>query len=111
MSTRAKFRCTAIKFTQSAKPNPALVEAHPDWAEKGYAERRELAEKAGLPETVPHDQPTVTLSAVTGGSEENESFFSATPIGTIEMTITNPDAAESFELGASYYVDFSDAPE
>lgn len=61
--------------------------------------------------------PTVRLSAVTGheagaspeDAAENASFWSATPQGTAQLTITNGAAAEFFELGKSYYLDFSAA--
>ncbi|PHS05878.1 MAG: hypothetical protein COA78_14920 [Blastopirellula sp.] len=43
------------------------------------------------------------------GTEENKSFSDATPQGSIELTITNPDAVAKFELGKPYYVDFTSA--
>jgi hypothetical protein len=49
----------------------------------------------------------VTLHPVTGGSEENEAFFKYTPAGRIELSTINEAAAESFEVGKAYYVDFS----
>lgn len=48
----------------------------------------------------------VTLSPVIGGSEENKAFWQHTPVGKIEMHISNPDAV--FEFG-EYYVDFTKA--
>lgn len=52
----------------------------------------------------------VTLGAVTGyGSEENESFWNATPSGQLKMTISNPKAQEFFDVGKSYYLDFTEA--
>lgn len=54
-------------------------------------------------------QAKVTLTPVTGGSEENKSFWAYTPSGQIEMTITNPDAVDHFQPGQEYYVDFSPA--
>jgi hypothetical protein len=58
-------------------------------------------------------QPTVKLSAVTAQTEpdnpENKAFWSATPQGQVSLTVTNPDAAEIFELGKTYYVDFTPA--
>lgn len=38
---------------------------------------------------------------------EDQSFMKATPWGTCELSIDNPVALEQFELGKSYYVDFS----
>lgn len=43
------------------------------------------------------------------GIEENKRFATATPSGTLEIHINNPPAAEFFELGKSYYLDFSKA--
>jgi hypothetical protein len=39
----------------------------------------------------------------------NKIWSKATPQGKIEMTITNPDAVEQFELGKEYFVDFTPA--
>jgi hypothetical protein len=53
---------------------------------------------------------SVKLGAVTSvWSDEDKSFWNATPSGTIEITISNPDAYELFEVGKPYYVDFSTA--
>lgn len=51
-----------------------------------------------------------TLRAVSDTSPENNQFAQATPAGEIKMTITNPAAYEYLEVGASYYVDFTQAP-
>ena len=49
----------------------------------------------------------VHLNAVYSGSEENDQFFEATPAGHIQMTIKNDVAAQMFEQGQEYYVDFT----
>lgn len=50
----------------------------------------------------------VSLGAVTDENcEENKSFYLATPSGTIEMVVDNPDAKGFFELGETYYVEFT----
>jgi hypothetical protein len=46
----------------------------------------------------------------TDPNHENRAFFTATPNADLKMTITNPAAAELFQLGEEYYVDFSPAP-
>lgn len=46
----------------------------------------------------------VVLMPVMGNSEENKSFWQATPSGKIEMHISNPNAV--FEFG-EYYIDFT----
>jgi len=48
----------------------------------------------------------VTLNPVYGDSPENKLFFASTPSGEIKMSIS-ADAAEHFELGKAYYVDFT----
>lgn len=40
---------------------------------------------------------------------EDQRFQKATPNGTCEMQIDNPDALAQFELGQDYYVDFTPA--
>jgi hypothetical protein len=52
---------------------------------------------------------TIKLTPVVGGSEENEAFYEATPSGSIDLMTVNEEAAKNFELGKSYYVDFTPA--
>lgn len=40
-------------------------------------------------------------------TSENLAFWEATPNGEITMQITNPQAAERFQPGDEYYVDFT----
>lgn len=47
----------------------------------------------------------VTLLAVTDGSEENKAYWAATPAGSINLSVLNPEA--EFEAGAEYYVEFT----
>lgn len=51
----------------------------------------------------------IELSPVINGSPENEAFYAATPHGAIKLQTVNHEAAQQFELGAEYYVDFSKA--
>lgn len=52
----------------------------------------------------------VKLAAVYGkDGSENASWSKYTPAGSIELSITNPDAYEQFKVGAEYYVDFTPA--
>lgn len=46
------------------------------------------------------------LVPVMQGSYENEEFFKWTPFGKLEMGILNPEAANKFEVGKEYYIDF-----
>jgi hypothetical protein len=50
---------------------------------------------------------TVNLRPVNTGSEENKSFWQYTPSGKLEMFINNPNAANFFQPGAEYYLDFT----
>ena len=54
----------------------------------------------------------VEMAPVTSNdpASEDVSFWTATPSGSINMQIDNPDAHGCFELGKYYYVDFSEAP-
>jgi len=51
----------------------------------------------------------VSLVPVTDGSDENKDFWSYTPIGKLEMTITNKAATQFFTPGNEYYLDVTDA--
>jgi hypothetical protein len=51
----------------------------------------------------------VKLQVVYGDSEENKTFSKYTPSGSVELYITNSEAYEAFELGKSYYIDFTPA--
>ena len=42
-------------------------------------------------------------------TEENKRFSKATPNGSLEMTVDNPPAQAFFELGKTYYLDFTKA--
>lgn len=46
---------------------------------------------------------------VVEGSEENKEFFKYTPGGTVTFNVLNKAAAEKFEVGKQYYVDFTAA--
>lgn len=52
---------------------------------------------------------TITMTAVSDGSEENKKFFRWTPNGRIVIGVLNPEAWKQLELGKSYYVDFTEA--
>jgi hypothetical protein len=41
--------------------------------------------------------------------EEKSETDAATPSGQIELQVVNPEAAKRFEVGKTYYVDFSPA--
>jgi hypothetical protein len=55
----------------------------------------------------PVETEGVILQAVTGPG--NEEWSQWTPAGKVEMSITNPNAINQFEVGKDYFVDFSPA--
>lgn len=54
-------------------------------------------------------QTNVKLSPVMSGSEENKTFWKWSPGGSIQLACVNQAAADQFELGREYYVDFTPA--
>jgi hypothetical protein len=54
---------------------------------------------------------TIKLNPVYDPEEgsENHAFWSATPSGTIELSVINAEAGNYFKLGGEYYVDFTQA--
>lgn len=52
---------------------------------------------------------TITMTPVTSGSEENDTFYKYTPGGQLVLSVLNPAAAAAFEVGSQYYLDFSRA--
>ena len=53
----------------------------------------------------------VKLYPVTGGPDENLAFWSATPSGCLEETITNPAAFGFYVVDKTYYIDSTPADE
>lgn len=51
----------------------------------------------------------ITLSPVIANTPENAAFFAATPAGSIVLQTIRQNAADQFEIGAQYYVDFTRA--
>jgi hypothetical protein len=51
----------------------------------------------------------LSFSPVVDGSAENKEFFMYTPGGTVTFNVLNKAAAEKFEVGKQYYVDFTAA--
>ncbi len=52
---------------------------------------------------------SIKLRAVSDGSPENKAFFQSTPSAELTMAVVNPEAADQFVPGKSYYVDFTPA--
>jgi len=53
---------------------------------------------------------TLVLNPVTSGSDENRSFFEATPGGEIKLSVVNETVGEQFPVGTEVYVDFAPIP-
>ncbi len=53
-------------------------------------------------------QKDVTMSPVTGGSDENKSFWAASPSGSFKLGWVNPNV--DFQPGKEYYLDIQEAP-
>lgn len=83
--TRAKFVCTFKKTIEDSS-----------W---DYQENKSTDRPAA----------TISLMAVTANTDENKAFFKSTPAGTINLNIVNLSAADMFESGKEYYVDFTEA--
>jgi hypothetical protein len=49
---------------------------------------------------------SVSLYAAFKNSPENSGFWANAPTGKIELRLVNSAAAEEFEIGTDYYVDF-----
>lgn len=86
-------------------------------AESGYSgKRNEIHKHYKVGDTLPDgsvaEQNTyistgiparkITLSAVYGGSAEDQSFAQATPSGTFTFQLDNPNLAEEFKPGDTY---------
>jgi hypothetical protein len=108
MRTRAKFEVTRVsesgyggkrnEINRVKQHTPANVQDS-----EGVSTRydRTEYESTGIPVR------EITMSAVYGGSKENESFAQATPSGTITFQLDNPALADEFKPGKAYYVDFT----
>lgn len=60
----------------------------------------------GIPTTwIPGEVRTIVMSPVCG--PDNKEFWQATPSGKIELGCANLQAAEEFEIGKEYYIDFT----
>lgn len=105
MAVRAKMRCDSVTLRKGS-------------VARRDEEGNQVKNESGGQVYDPVDLPTVRLTAVSGDYDsetgkyvpnENTSFWDATPSGNVELSISNPDAAEFFELGESYYIDFEKA--
>ncbi|MBG1268260.1 hypothetical protein [Nostoc sp. WHI] len=49
----------------------------------------------------------VLTPVINSASQENLTFWKATPAGAITLQVTNPEASAQFTVGTDYYVDFT----
>lgn len=100
-TTRAKFFCAKVDLISSTTPElDENGEQTKD--EQGHVKYRRW------------NQPTFFLNPVYAPDDdghENHKFWTASPSGSMQLTINNPLGAEVFEPGKFYYVDFTEAPE
>lgn len=64
---------------------------------------KEMREQGG------EQHAALTFFASYGEGKDNKDWSKWTPIGTLNMTISNPGAFEWFEPGKEYYPDFTEA--
>lgn len=101
MRVRAKFRVNSIESTDNG------------WREKRDPNGNVVTNEHGRPERERCEMRTIKLSPVYSPDpqHENKTFWEATPCGSIDLSTINMEAAEVFELGREYYVDFELAPD
>ena len=93
MNVRAKFRLNSYTTELQATYPHYKADGQPDYTRPVQVEKR-----------------TLNLTPVYGsGSDENKAFWDATPTGSLQLGVVNQQAWAAFELGKSYYVDFSEA--
>lgn len=57
------------------------------------------------------EEHVICLQAVADKEGTYKSYSKWTPSGQVEMHLTNPGAVGAFELGKTYFLDFSPTPE
>ena len=99
MSTvRAKFRLNSYTTELHSKyPHTREKSGHPGVMETDFSK----------PEPV--EKRTLNFTPVSGSEGENKVFWDATPSGSLQLGVVNPEAWKAFELGAEYYLDFTKA--
>lgn len=91
MTTRAKFKVASITRREGSAPKVG---------------------EDGKTTYVPAEIRDVELTPVYGNGDpnhENTKFWQASPSGSIKIGCANLEAAQAFELGKEYYVDFTPA--
>lgn len=95
MSVRAKFLCNSVAIDKRPWAPVDPETGQRDWA------KREDQEQRTFNFTPVGDDPT-------GG--ENRKFWEASPSGSLQLGCVNEDVWPFFEVGETYYLDFTKAP-
>ena len=92
MSVRAKFRLNSYTTELHSSYPHKDANGQPDYTRPVQVEKR-----------------TLNFTPVMGsGSDENKAFWDATPSGSLQLGVVNQAAWKMFQLGKSYYLDFSE---
>lgn len=89
MTIRAKFKVDEIRRTRGTAP---------------------VVDASGKTSYKPCEIRSIVLSPVYGNADpnhENTKFWQASPSGRLELGCVNLEAAQQFELGKEYYLDFT----
>jgi len=105
MAVRAKFRLNS--FTTE------LYKTYPHKKEMKDSEGNVVATRADTDRPVPEEKRTLNFTPVYSDDPESENrkFWDASPSGSLQLGVVNREAWDHFELGKSYYLDFTEAPE
>jgi hypothetical protein len=92
MSVRAKFRL-----------NSYTTELHTSYPEKDANGRPDYSKP------LPCEKRTLNFTPVCSDrpDSENKQFWDATPSGSLQLGVVNPEAWKHFEIGKEYYLDFT----
>lgn len=90
------------------RPHPTQPSRRARRGKKDRVESRVRAKFQATQVQVTDYGTRVTLQAAY--DEENKTWSQWTPHGELQMTITNPAAAEAFKQGEYYFLDFTRAP-
>ena len=91
---RAKFRLNSYTTELHQSFPHRTADDKPDYARPVSVEKRTL-------------NFTPVHSDVEGS--ENKSFWDASPSGSVQLGVVNPEAWKHFEIGKEYYLDFTPA--
>ena len=91
---RAKFRLNSFTTELHARYPQKKADGSTDYSKPENVEKRTL-------------NFTPVHSDVEGS--ENKSFWDASPSGSVQLGVVNPEAWKHFEIGKEYYLDFTPA--